>query len=119
MPANGATRSRPLREDGPEENWIAPEKEATAKAIAEKCGLSLYEPPDEIFVFRSPESDSSKVHHHLEMGSGSETIVIAHPRYLKIRLFEIETKKPLLLPGDLLERLAALYLEHLAALYRT
>ncbi len=66
-----------------------------------------------------PALADSEGHHHLEMSHGSETVVIAHPRYLKIRLFESETQRPLSLPKDLLERLAALYLEHFAALYRT
>ena len=99
----------------PEKGWIAPAKEAIARSIAEKCGLLLFEPPDEQFSVSPAESEG---HHHLEMGHGSETKVIAHPRYLKIRLFDRETKRPLELPKDLLERLAALYLEHLA-LYRT
>lgn len=53
------------------------------------------------------------------MSRESETVVIAHPRYLKIHLFDSETHSPLPLPKDLLERLAALYLEQFAALYRT
>ena len=99
----------------PKKGWIATEKEAIARSIAEKCGLSLFEPPDVRFTFRP---SGSEVHHHLEMAYQSEDIVIAHPRYLKIRLFGFADKRPLPLPGNLLERLAALYLEHLAALYR-
>lgn len=93
----------------PEKGWITPEKEAVARAIAEQCGFSLNEPPDVSFAFSSPESDSSEVHHHLELGYRSGTIVIAHPRYLKIRLFDIAANRPLPLPGNLLEQLAALY----------
>ena len=99
----------------PQKGWIAPEKEAIARSIAEKSGLSLYEPPDERFTFKP---SGSEVHHHLEMAYHSEDIVIAHPCYLKIRLFGFADKRPLPLPVNLLERLAALYLEHLAALYR-
>src|SRR5260221_6331709 len=32
----------------PEQGWIAPEKEMTARAVAEKYELSLYEPPDKV-----------------------------------------------------------------------
>ncbi len=100
----------------PEKGWIAPNKEAIARAIAENCGLSLHEPPDEQFTFTP---SGAEVHHHLEMGYQMETIVIAHPRYLKIRLFGFSGNRPLPLPRNLLERLAALYLDHLAVLYRT
>ncbi|MGD1018265.1 MAG: hypothetical protein ABSA12_02990 [Verrucomicrobiia bacterium] len=100
----------------PEKAWIAPNKEALAKIFAGECGLSLCEPPDDRFTTRAPGTES---HHHLEMGYRSISIVFAHPRYLKIRLFIRGTNRPLPLPGDLLERLAPLYLEHFAALYRT
>ena len=99
----------------PENGWIAPAKEANARAIAEKLGLLLCEPPDERLTFRPP---GSEVHHHLEMAHQSESVVIVHPRYLKIHLFDIASQRPVPLPVNLLERLAALYLEHLAALYR-
>lgn len=100
----------------PETGWITPAKEAIARLIAQQCGLSLSEPPDENFSFSPADSDA---HHHLEMSHESETVVIAHPCYLKIRLFDSETQRLLSWPKDLLERLAALYLEHFAALYRT
>lgn len=100
----------------PENGWIAPGKETIARAIAGRCGLLLCEPPDEQFTFTAA---GAEVHHRLEMGYQSETIVIAHLRYLKIRLFDVATKQPLPLPDDLFERLATLYLDHLAALYRT
>jgi hypothetical protein len=92
----------------PEKGWIAPEKESLAKVIAGGCGLSLYKPPDEHFSYKPPGTEP---HHHLEMGTQSVSIVFAHPRYLKIRLFDLATSRPLALPRDLLERLAPLYLE--------
>jgi hypothetical protein len=95
--------------------WISPSKEAIARSIAQDYGLSLSEPPDQKFSFSPAESDG---HHHFEMSHELETVVIAHPRYLKIRLFDSEPHRPVPLPKDLLERLAALYLEHFAALYR-
>jgi hypothetical protein len=99
-----------------ENGWIAPEKEALARTIARGIGLLLHEPPDEDTTFTHP---GSEVRHHLEMGHQLEAVLIAHPRYLKIHLFDVATNKPLSLPGNLLERLAALYLKHLAALYTT
>ncbi|MFA6561438.1 MAG: hypothetical protein WCV00_05970 [Verrucomicrobiia bacterium] len=88
----------------PNKGWIAPEKEAIGKAIAEKCGFSLYEPPDAVVGF-----DASGVRHHLSMSNLAETIVIAHSRYLKIRLFDTKANRPLPLPENILEQLAALY----------
>lgn len=102
-----------------ENGWIAPEKEIIARVIAKKCGLLLYEPPDECRPFESPEFGSSRMCHHLELADNSVTIVVAHPHYLKVRLFDRAEKIPLPLRGDFLEQLAALYLEELAALYRT
>jgi hypothetical protein len=99
---------------------ITPEKEAIARVIAEKCGLSLYEPPNESLPSRSPEFGATRMSHHLELTDDSETIAIAHPHYLKIRLFASAEKRssllrgdirPLRLRGDLLGQLAALYLD--------
>jgi hypothetical protein len=93
----------------PAKGWIAPGKEAIARVIAEKCGLSLCEPPDVSSTFRPPEFESSPVHHHLELVDRSEAIVIAHPCYLKIRLSGFGANRPLPLRRDSLEQLAALY----------
>src|SRR5512137_343436 len=46
----------------PEKGWIVPEKERIARAIAEKHGLSLSEPPDELPSFRFPSSDAASAH---------------------------------------------------------
>jgi hypothetical protein len=100
----------------PETGWISPAKEAIAGSIAQDYGLSLSEPPDEKCPISPVDSEGR---HHLEMSHETETVLIAHPRYLKIRLFDSETHRPLPSPKDLLERLAGLYLEHFAALYRT
>jgi len=86
----------------PEKGWIAPKKEVFAKAIAQKCGYSLGEPPDERHL-------GSVAHHHLEMSRQGQVVVIAHPRYLKVRLFDAWTKRQLSLPPDILEQLATLY----------
>jgi hypothetical protein len=99
---------------------ITPEKEATARVIAEKCGLSLYEPPDECRPGQYPEIGPSRMVHHLQLTNDLETIAVAHPHYLKIRLFASAEKRPfslredirpLHLPTDLLGQLAALYLD--------
>jgi hypothetical protein len=93
----------------PEKGWVAPEKEAVARSIAAICGYALYEPPDTSSTFRASESSSTLVHHHLELTSQSESIVIAHPNYLKIRLFAYGAKRPLPLRPDLMQLLTGLY----------
>jgi hypothetical protein len=94
-----------------ENGLITPEKETIAEVVAEKCGLSLYEPPDESLPSQSPEFGSSRMFHHLALTDDSETIVVAHPHYLKIRLFGFVDKRPLRLRRNILEQLAALYPE--------
>lgn len=101
----------------PKDGWIVPEKERLATAIAEKHGLLLSEPPDEPSNCRYPSPDGSKGHHHLELSNRWEAIVIAHPNYLKVRLFGATpqgryvagAKEPLPLAPDLLQDLSALY----------
>ena len=70
----------------PENGWIKPEKEQIAKRIAARHGISFCEPPDHTPQYG--RSGCSKVHHHIEMTDGGESTVVAHPQYLKIRLFE-------------------------------
>jgi len=97
----------------PQKGWIAPEKERIAQAIAKKYGLSLFEPPD-----TSPRCGEPGPHHHLELGSRRETVIQAHPNYLKVRLFgqsladrfDPEAKNRLEVGPALLEDLAVLYL---------
>jgi hypothetical protein len=101
----------------PKKGWITSEKEGIAKAIAVKYELLLGEPPDETSSFLFPGSESPNVHHHLELRNHWETIVVAHPHYLKIRLFGAtsgsryvaDAKAPLPLSPDLLQDLSALY----------
>ncbi len=102
----------------PEKGWVAPEKEKVARAIAEKYQLALGEPPDLVSSFRFPNSEQAIVHHHLELATRRETVVIAHPRYLKVRIyrdaadgvFGMDARNPFVLGPELLQDLSALYL---------
>lgn len=101
----------------PEKGWITPEKERIARAIAEKHEFSLSEPPDEPSDLRYPCFDEAKAHHHLVLSNRWEAIVIAHPYYLKVRMFGArpdsryvsDAKESLPLAPDLLQNLSALY----------
>jgi hypothetical protein len=100
----------------PERGWITPEKERIAKEIAKKYELSLNEPPDLNYSYVFPQPDSPKLHHHLELSNRRETIIIAHPQYLKICLFGsmppglcVAMQRPLLLGPELLYDLSSLY----------
>lgn len=101
----------------PDRGWIVAEKERIARAIAEKHGFSLCEPPDQSSGFLFPRSNPLTTHHHLELTNQVETVVVAHPRYLKIRLFGAAPtarhlgngQVPLRLAPDLLQDLSALY----------
>jgi len=101
----------------PEKGWIVPEKERIARAIAEKYQLSLHEPPDVDSSYVYPRPDSANPHHHLELGNREETAILAHPHYLKVRLFGATSpilfaraaRLPLLLSPELLPDLSALY----------
>ncbi|HXI52010.1 MAG TPA: hypothetical protein VNH84_10910 [Candidatus Saccharimonadales bacterium] len=101
----------------PGEVWIAAEKEKIARAIAEKYELSLCEPPDLAPSCRFPIPSSTHFHHHLELSNRRETIIVAHPHYLKIRLYggtltglhAAVPQSPLLLDPKLLPDFSALY----------
>lgn len=101
----------------PEKGWILPEKEKIASAIAQKYDLLFGEPPDEASSFRFPGSDETNIHHHLELRNSREAIIVAHPEYLKVRIFGTkadgrygrDAKVPLLLGPELLQDLSALY----------
>jgi hypothetical protein len=101
----------------PENAWIAPEKERMARAIAEKHGLSFFEPPDQSAPFLSALHAASPSRHHLEFTNRREVVVIAHPHYLKVRLFGVspdrryirDAQGPLAYSPDLLKDLSVLY----------
>ena len=97
----------------PKKGWLLAAKEKIARAIADKYALSVCEPPDMLY----PGIDMPNPHHHVELSNGREAVIIAHPDYLKIRLFVATSRtrnvriaqKPLLLGPDLLPDLSALY----------
>ena len=101
----------------PQVGWIAPEKERIAGAIAEKYGLSFYEPVDVISGFQNHHAGAATIHHHLEFTDGRQTVIVAHPLYLKVRLFgkspdhryAWEPLFPLPLGPDLLQDISSLY----------
>lgn len=101
----------------PREGWLTTEKEQTAKKVAAKYGWSVYQPVDTSTNFWHPLGDSRPVRHHLEMADQWQTVVAAHPLYLKIRLYgktseyrdPCEAQCPLALGPDLLSDLSALY----------
>jgi hypothetical protein len=101
----------------PEKGWIVADKERFARMIAQKYDLSLCEPPDDSLHLLVPPADSPAVHHHLEFSNRVETVVVAHPLYLKVRLYGAmpgaryteSAQIPLVFGSDLLRDLSALY----------
>jgi hypothetical protein len=98
-----------------EDGGILIGKTEIAKWISAKHGLSLYEPVDASAKFY--ENGSLFVRCHLEFADRRQTVIIAHPCYLKVRLFGVspehryacEMLLPLPLGPDLLENLSELY----------
>jgi hypothetical protein len=96
-----------------EKGKILPAKEKIARAIADKFGLTVCEPPDMLY----PCLNSPNPHRHLEFSNRLETVFIVHPRFLKILLFVATSRthdaqtaqRPLDLGPNLLEDLSALY----------
>ena len=70
----------------PEQGWIAPEKETTARAIAEKYELSFYEPLDTVTSYWLPVTGPELAHHHIQMNDRFQAVIVAHPQYLKVRV---------------------------------
>ncbi|HUA64393.1 MAG TPA: hypothetical protein VME24_01000 [Alphaproteobacteria bacterium] len=96
--------------------WITKEKESIAKNLAKKYGLLLYEPLDDSLVLY-PELVSSITHHHLAFSDQRQTVIIAHPLFLKIclygrppdHLYWHNLRYPLPLGPDLLQDILPLY----------
>jgi len=61
---------------------IARPKEDQARAIADRHQLTLCEPPDKL-VYGSPGPNA---HRHLEFANRWNTVAVAHPLYLKLRV---------------------------------
>ena len=101
----------------PDQGWLAPEKEKVARALAEKYGLSLYEPEDTTTSFLHPPSGPEIHRHHIELADRWQALIIAHPHYLKIRLLAKSPHhrnawgalSPLAVPPEILRDLSALY----------
>jgi len=101
----------------PEQGWIAPEKEMTARAIAEKYELSFYEPVDRVTSYWLPATVPELAHHHIQMNDRFQTVIVAHPQYLKVRVlgrsaryrYDWEALCPVHLGPEILRDLSALY----------
>jgi hypothetical protein len=97
----------------PEKGWVVAEKERIARAIAKKYELMLCEPPDAVYTLYNLQSP----HHHLALINRRETVIVAHPLYLKVRLYGTTDhtsvapaeQVPLFLGPDLLQDLSRLY----------
>ena len=81
-----------------QKGWPCAEKEAVAHAIARKYALDMSEPPDVSGLSGEPR-------HHFGFHRAGNTIIVAHPKYLKILLPD----PPVNAEDTLLEDLAALY----------
>jgi hypothetical protein len=100
----------------PQKGWITAEKERVAQGIAEKHGFSVFEPVDTCVGF-CPTNGSPPARHHVEFSDRRQTLVVAHPQYLKVRLYgrspdhryEWESMSPIAFDPDLLGDLATLY----------
>ena len=87
--------SKWYREDG----WLSEEKEEILSVIAKRLRLEILEPPD------IPKSDLSVTHHHFELHSGTQKVIIVHPKFLKILVPDY----PIIPEKDLLSHLLSLY----------
>ena len=88
-------RSKWYRQKG----WPCAEKEAAARAIAQKYALEISEPPDVKIL------PGSEPRHHCEFHRAGQTLIVAHPRYMEIRIPE----QPVIAEETVLEDLSALY----------
>ncbi len=101
-----------------EKGWVVAEKEKVAREIADKFGLTLYQPPDAVGTHHAAaHADNTHACHHLEMSHNREIVIVIHPLYVKIRLFRAtgatqhgwSAHKGPQLDGELLKDLARMY----------
>jgi hypothetical protein len=104
-----------------DKGWVTEEKEKCARKIAEKYGLSLYQPPDAVGNHHvTPQSQaSSHSCHHLEMSHNREIVIVVHPHYLKVRLFQATGTSHNASHGPRLSHLGPELLKDIACLYQT
>jgi len=103
----------------PEQGWIAPAKEKVARAIAEKYELSLHEPLNKATNVWHPVEPPEVAHHHIEISDRWQTVIVAHPHYLKVRVlgrngryrYDWEALCPVVLGPEILQDVSALYAE--------
>lgn len=103
----------------PDTGWIAEAKERLASALAEKYELFLSEPPDRNADAVFPGFEARAVPHHLELTDELETVVVAHPLYLKVRLFGAARTGRYRWQGFVALRFGPDLLQDLAGLYRS
>lgn len=100
----------------PRNKWISTEKEKIATGLAKKYKLLLSEPPDAALRWIVPCDVT--IRHHIHFSNRRETIIIAHPEFLKIRLYSSQNGLVFPPAPGLLEDMAVLYdaelLPHLA-----
>lgn len=88
------------------DRWLAAGKERIARKIVQKYKLRLFEPPDLLTV-----DPAYRCRQHFEFDASEECVIVAHPRYLKIRV----SKWPHMAERTLLEDLSALYMDDTTA----
>lgn len=74
-----------LADNPTRDSWLKPEHVKIAVGIANKYGLTLYEPPDSNHSFTANASEAFEKHHY-QFDLRKDTVVIAHFAFLKIRL---------------------------------
>ena len=100
-----------------ENGSFTPLKRWVAGLIAEKHGLSVQETIQDASKPVFPTTEGPHIHNHLELSDPSETLLVAHPRFLKVRMFEsgsadrddLGSNKMVTFRPDLLEDLSLLY----------